>query len=69
MLGIDDFVVDVRKVATKARDLLHKAAFGAGHQIPIALIPQFITLRDRPRDTAAVGLDGVFRHEFRFERR
>ena len=65
MLGVDRFVVDMRKVATEARDLLHEAALSVGHQFSIALIPQLVTMRDRPRDTAASGLDGVFRYELR----
>ena len=65
VLGIDRFVVDMRKVATEARDLLHQAALSVGHQFSIALIPQLVSMRDRPRDTAAIGLDGVFRYEFR----
>ena len=39
-----------------------------GDQLPVALIPQFVTLRDRPGDTAAAGFDGVFRHEIGVER-
>ena len=69
VLRIDRFVVDVHEVATQARDLLQQAALSLGHQLPVALIPQLVTLRDRPRDTAAVRLDGVLRNEFRLERR
>ena len=69
MLGVDRFVVDMRKVATEARDLLHQAALSVGHQFSIALIPQLVSMRDRSRNTAAVGLDGVPRDEFRIEGR
>jgi len=69
VLLIDRFVVDMREVATQARDLLHQAALSVGHQLPVALIPQVVTMRDRPWDTAAVCLDGVLRDEFRLERR
>ncbi len=68
MLWIDRLVVDVREVATQARDLLHEPAFNVGHQLPIALIPQLVTMRNRPWDTTAVRLDGVFRYEVRVER-
>ena len=63
------FVVDVRKVATQASDLLDQTALGIGHELLIALIPELVTVRDRPGDTAAVGLDRVFRYQFRLERR
>jgi hypothetical protein len=69
MLGVDRFVVDMGKVSTEARDLLHQAALSAGHQFSIALIPQLVSMRDRSRNTAAVGLDGVRRDEFRIEGR
>ena len=67
MLGVDRFVVDMRKVATEARDLLHQTVLSVGHQLSIALIPQLVSMRDRPRNTAAVGLDGVCRDELRIE--
>ncbi len=67
MFGFDRFVVDMRKVAAEARDLLHQAALSGGHQFSIALIPQLVSMGDRSRNTAAVGLDGVPRDEFRIE--
>jgi hypothetical protein len=66
--GLDRFVVDVRKVATEARDLLHEPLLGIRHQFAIALIPQLVTMRERPWDAAAGGLNGVLRHEIRLER-
>jgi len=67
VLWVDRLVVDVRKMSAQTRDLLNEPALRVGHQFPIALIPEFVTMRDRPRDTAAVRLDGMFRYEFRLE--
>jgi hypothetical protein len=66
---IDRFVVDMRKVAAQTRDLLHDPVLSVGHQLAIALIPQIVTMRERPWDAAAVGLNGVFGYEIRLERR
>ena len=68
VFGIDRFVVDVRKVATQPPDLLDEPVLSIGHQLAIALIPQLVTMRQRPWDAAAVGLDGVFAYEVRLER-
>src|SRR5688572_2472842 len=65
---IDRFVVDVRKMATETHDLLHDPVLSITHQFAIALIPQFVTMRERPWDAAAAGLDRVFCHEVRLER-
>ena len=65
--GLDRFVVDVRKMATEARDLLHEPVLSIGHQFEIALIPQLVTMRECPWDAMAIGLDGVFRYEFCLE--
>jgi len=42
---IDSFVVDVRKRATQARDLVHQPILSIGHQFAVALIPQLVTTR------------------------
>src|SRR5688500_11958310 len=65
VLGIDHFVMDVREVATQARDLLRQAVLRPGHEIPITLIPELVTVGDRPRHTTAVRLDRAFRHQYR----
>jgi hypothetical protein len=67
VLGVNRFVVDMRKVATQAGDLLHEAALSLGHEFSIALIPQFITVSNCSRDTGAVGLDRVFCYQFGLE--
>ena len=59
--------MDVRKVATQARDLLPEPALGIGHQFAIAPIPELVTMRERPRDATAAGLYGVFGYEIRLE--
>lgn len=64
----DRFVVDVRKVAAQARDLLYEPVRSIRRQLAVALIPEVITMRERPSDAAAVGLDGVFGYEVRLER-
>lgn len=65
MLGVDRFVVDMRKVATEARDLLHQAAVSVGHQFSIALIPQLLSMRDGSRNTAAVAGTRYDEHQMR----
>jgi hypothetical protein len=67
--GVNRFVVDVRKVATQAGDLLHQAALSLRHELPIAPIPQLVTVGDRPGNAAAVGSNRVLRCRFRLERR
>jgi hypothetical protein len=69
VLRSDRFVVNMRKVATQARDLLRQPLFRIGHEFPIALIPQRITVGDGSWNATAVGLNSVFRHEIRVERR
>jgi uncharacterized membrane protein len=67
VLGVKRFVVDVRKVATQAGNLLREAALSLGHEFSIALIPQFITVSYCSRDAAAVSLDRVFCYQFGLE--
>ena len=54
-------------MAAEARDLLHEAALGVDHQFAIALIPEIVTIGERPRNATAIGLDGVLAYEFRLE--
>ena len=68
VFGIDRFVVHVREVTSQTGDLLHHAVFRDGHQLPIALIPQFVTVSEHPRHSPAARLDGMFRHQIGFER-
>jgi hypothetical protein len=67
MFGIDRFVVHVCKMATESRDLLHEPVLSLGHQFAVALIPQLVTMCERPWDATAVGLDSVFPYKIRLE--
>jgi hypothetical protein len=64
VLGINLFIVDVGEVTAQPCDLLRQPGFCVRHELPIALIPQLVTVRDRPGDGAAIGLDGVVSYQF-----
>ena len=64
---IDRFVVHVGEVATEARDLLQEPALSNCHQFAIALIPQLVTMRERPWYVRAVRLNSMFAYEIRLE--
>jgi hypothetical protein len=63
------FIVHVGEVTAQASDFLHQATLRRGHEFPIALIPELVTVSDCPGDTAAIGLDRVFCYQFGVERR
>ena len=68
MLGVNRLLVHMREVAPQPGHFLCQPNFCGGHQLPIALIPQFVAVSDCPGNTAAARLDGVFRHEIGLER-
>ena len=69
VLGINRFIVDVGEVTAQASDFLRQTALRRGHEFPIALLPELVTVSDCPGYTAAIGLDGVFCYQFGVKRR
>ena len=66
---LDRLIVDVRVVSAEARDLLNQPAFGVGHELLVASIPQLVAMGESARDPAAVGLDRVLCDQLRVEGR
>lgn len=68
VFGDDRFVMHMREVTLQAGDLLPQPALCGRHQLPIAFIPEFVTMSERSNDAPAGGLDRVFRHQIGVER-
>jgi hypothetical protein len=49
--GADRLVEDVRVVATKPAHFLTQANVHAGHQVPVALVPQIVAVREAGRSS------------------
>ena len=69
MAAVDGLFEDVRVTATQALDLLLQTLDGVFHQISIAARPELIAVGDRARHAATDGVDEVFGHGRRRERR
>ena len=59
VLAVDGFVQHVRIVAAETIDFLLDALPRHGHQLPIALLPQFVSMRQRAGHPCAGGLDDM----------
>ena len=57
------------KMTAQTSDFLRQAGLRLGHEFPIALIPELVTMRNRAWDAAAIGLDGVLCYQLGIERR
>jgi hypothetical protein len=69
MPTVDGFIKHVRVVTAKAHNLLFQAFTGFSHQIPIALVPQFVSMHERARNPATRRFDNMLGHGIGIERR
>ena len=69
MAAVDRLFEDVRVAAAKPRDLLLQPLDGVCHQVSIASRPELIAVGERARHAAADGVDEVFGHGRRRQRR
>ena len=57
MLGADRLAVDVRIVSAEPGNFFDQTVRRVGHELPVALVPQFVAVRKPPGDPTTAGLN------------